>query len=325
MRSVIERAAAASPDAVFVCVTNPLDVMTYLAWRVSGLPATRVHRHGRRARLGAVRVRDRARRPARPSRDDRSRSSSARTATRWCRCRASRRSPDGRSPSCCPPRTSTRSCARTVGGGAEVVVAAQDRQRVLRAGRLGRRDGRGDPARRRARSLPSCVLLDGQYGLADVYMSVPAVLGRGGVVDVPELELTPDELAAAAGVGGHRRRGRRGARLRGLARWSARRRDRRRGLRRCPRRGRRRCGRTSLAALRARARARAFRAGRGPCSRSCSRTPRSPQRDGVPLCQDTGHRVGVGRAGRRGVHRRATCSPSSTARSRARTATAACG
>ena len=44
--------------------------------------------------------------------------------------------------------------------------------------------------------MPSCVLLEGQYGVDDVYMSVPAVLGRPGVVGVPELQLTSEELAA---------------------------------------------------------------------------------------------------------------------------------
>ena len=45
-------------------------------------------------------------------------------------------------------------------------------------------------------SLPSCVLLDGQYGLSDVYLSVPAVLGRGGLVDIPEIALDEAEVAA---------------------------------------------------------------------------------------------------------------------------------
>ena len=42
VESVIGRVVAASPDAIIVCVTNPLDVMTYLAKNVSGLPTSRV-------------------------------------------------------------------------------------------------------------------------------------------------------------------------------------------------------------------------------------------------------------------------------------------
>jgi malate dehydrogenase len=42
VRSVVVAAVAASPDAVLLCVTNPLDVMTQLAWQLSGLPSARV-------------------------------------------------------------------------------------------------------------------------------------------------------------------------------------------------------------------------------------------------------------------------------------------
>jgi malate dehydrogenase len=44
--------------------------------------------------------------------------------------------------------------------------------------------------------LPSCVYLNGQYGIEDVYMTVPATLGAAGVVAVDEIALTADELAA---------------------------------------------------------------------------------------------------------------------------------
>ena len=42
VESVFSQVVPASPKAVFICVTNPLDVMTYLAWKVSGLPSNRV-------------------------------------------------------------------------------------------------------------------------------------------------------------------------------------------------------------------------------------------------------------------------------------------
>ena len=42
VESVISQVVAASPDAIVICVTNPLDVMTYLAKNVSGLPTNRV-------------------------------------------------------------------------------------------------------------------------------------------------------------------------------------------------------------------------------------------------------------------------------------------
>jgi malate dehydrogenase len=44
--------------------------------------------------------------------------------------------------------------------------------------------------------LPASVLLDGQYGLKDICIGVPVVLGAGGVEKIIELELGKEELAA---------------------------------------------------------------------------------------------------------------------------------
>jgi malate dehydrogenase len=43
------------------------------------------------------------------------------------------------------------------------------------------------------RVLPSTVYLEGEYGIRDLYMGVPAKLGVGGVEEVVMLRLTPDE------------------------------------------------------------------------------------------------------------------------------------
>ena len=45
-------------------------------------------------------------------------------------------------------------------------------------------------------TLPTCAYLSGEYGVSDVYMSVPARLGRTGVLGIVELPLDADELAA---------------------------------------------------------------------------------------------------------------------------------
>ena len=45
-------------------------------------------------------------------------------------------------------------------------------------------------------TLPSCVYLDGEYGVSDLYVSVPATLGRAGVLRIDELPLDETELAA---------------------------------------------------------------------------------------------------------------------------------
>ena len=42
VKDVVAKAIAQSPEAILIVVTNHLDVMTYLAWQVSGLPTHRV-------------------------------------------------------------------------------------------------------------------------------------------------------------------------------------------------------------------------------------------------------------------------------------------
>jgi malate dehydrogenase len=53
-------------------------------------------------------------------------------------------------------------------------------------------------------TLPVCAWTTGQYGIDDVYVGVPAKLGRKGVEEIVELDLNDDELAAlraaAAGI-----------------------------------------------------------------------------------------------------------------------------
>ena len=44
--------------------------------------------------------------------------------------------------------------------------------------------------------LPASVLLEGQYGLKDICIGVPVVLGAGGVEKIIELELSREELSA---------------------------------------------------------------------------------------------------------------------------------
>jgi malate dehydrogenase len=43
--------------------------------------------------------------------------------------------------------------------------------------------------------LPTCAWTSGEYGITDVYLGVPAKLGRNGVEQIVELELNADEQA----------------------------------------------------------------------------------------------------------------------------------
>ncbi len=53
------------------------------------------------------------------------------------------------------------------------------------------------------RILPASVLLQGEYGLADVFVGVPVKLGAGGVEEVIELDLTKEELEALKASAAH--------------------------------------------------------------------------------------------------------------------------
>jgi malate dehydrogenase len=46
------------------------------------------------------------------------------------------------------------------------------------------------------RVLPCTALLQGEYGIDDLYMGVPVKLGAGGIEEIVELELTDEERAA---------------------------------------------------------------------------------------------------------------------------------
>ncbi len=43
------------------------------------------------------------------------------------------------------------------------------------------------------RIFPCCVLLNGEYGLSDIYLGVPVKLGQEGIVDIIELQLNEEE------------------------------------------------------------------------------------------------------------------------------------
>ncbi len=44
------------------------------------------------------------------------------------------------------------------------------------------------------RVFPVCALLNGEYGLNNIYLGVPVILGKGGIEKIIELKLTEDEM-----------------------------------------------------------------------------------------------------------------------------------
>jgi len=53
------------------------------------------------------------------------------------------------------------------------------------------------------RIFPCCVRLDGEYGIKDVYLGVPVVLGKGGIKKVIEVQLNASEKALMDESAGH--------------------------------------------------------------------------------------------------------------------------
>jgi malate dehydrogenase len=44
------------------------------------------------------------------------------------------------------------------------------------------------------RIFPCCALLNGQYGLKNIYLGVPVKLGKTGIAEIIELKLNADEM-----------------------------------------------------------------------------------------------------------------------------------
>ena len=191
--SVVRQAAAVSPDAIIVVVTNPLDAMCHVALTASGFPPERV--------VGMAGVLDSARFRSFISDE-------LQVSVRDIRGFVLGGHGDTMVPL---PRYSTVGgvpitelmsaeriealVERTRNGGAEVVA-------LLKTG-----SAYYAPAasvvemieailRDRRRVLPCAAYLRGEYGIDGLFVGVPVVLGNGGVEKVIEIALTDDERAA---------------------------------------------------------------------------------------------------------------------------------
>jgi malate dehydrogenase len=193
VRAVVTAAAAASPDAVLIVVTNPLDAMCHVALQASGFPRERV--------IGMAGVLDSARFRTFIAQELGVSVSDTHAFVLG-----------GHGDTMVPlPRYSTVAgipitellspervqalCERTANGGAELVA-------LLKTG-----SAFYAPAASvfemvesilldRKRVLPCAVLLKGEFRTHDLFVGVPVVLGSGGMERVIEIELTADEQAA---------------------------------------------------------------------------------------------------------------------------------
>jgi malate dehydrogenase len=201
MRDVIANVVPGSPDAILIVVSNPLDEMTFLAADASGFPKQRV--------FGMAGVLDSARLRFFIAEELRVPPSQVEAITLGSHGDAMVALPRHATvggkplPELVDESTLERLFQRTRDGGAEVVA-------LLKSGSAYYAPSASIAAMVRAivrdtkETMPVCAWTTGEYGISEVYVGVPATLGRAGVEEIVELDLNDDELArlreAAEGI-----------------------------------------------------------------------------------------------------------------------------
>ncbi|MGK7961234.1 malate dehydrogenase [Crocosphaera sp.] len=190
---VAEKALKHSPNAIFIVITNPLDVMTYLTRKVTGLPPQRV--------MGMAGVLDSSRLQTFIAME-----LGISTANVTAMVLGGHGDLMVPLPRYCTvngipitelldTQTIDRLMNRTRHGGAEVV-------KLLKTG--GAYYAPASAAsimvesiiRDQSRLLPTAAYLQGEYGLNDIYIGVPCFLGCRGVKKILEVKLTSEEQEA---------------------------------------------------------------------------------------------------------------------------------
>ncbi|MBN1951599.1 MAG: malate dehydrogenase [Bacteroidales bacterium] len=189
VKSVTENVMKYSPEATLIIVSNPLDVMTYQAYLSSKLPRTKV--------MGMAGVLDTGRYRAFIANELKINPKDIQGILMG-----------GHGDTMVPlPRYTTVSgipvdqllpkekldkiIERTKFGGGEL-VKLMGTSAWYAPGSAAARMAEAI-ARDQQRVLPCCVKLEGEYGLKDVFVGVPVVLGRHGVEQIIELDLTEEE------------------------------------------------------------------------------------------------------------------------------------
>ena len=195
IESVVTQVVEKSPKAILIMVTNPLDSMTYLAYKKSGFPKERV--------MGMAGVLDTARFRAFIAMELGVSVEDIQTLLLG-----------GHGDEMVPlPRYTTvsgiplsqllpkeaidRLVDRTRKGGGEIVNLLKTGS-AFYAPSAGAIQMAEAILKDKKRILPCCVYLDGEYGLKDICFGVPIKLGTKGVESIIELQLTQEEKALVA-------------------------------------------------------------------------------------------------------------------------------
>ena len=193
VRAVTEQVVKYSPEAHLIVVSNPLDAMVYLAKHVSGFPKNRVV--GQAGVLDSTRFRTFIAQELKVSVED--------TQAFVLGGHGDTMVPLPRYSTVAgipithllPQATVDRLVQRTRDGGGEIV-------NLLKSGSAFYAPGAAVVQMMEAivkdkkRVIPCTAYLEGEYGLHNIYFGVPVKLGAGGVEQIIEIELTPEERAA---------------------------------------------------------------------------------------------------------------------------------
>jgi malate dehydrogenase len=171
VKGIAEDIAKYAPLALLIMVTNPLDLLTYLAWKVTGFPPQRVL--GQAGILDGARFRHFVAQELGVSAED-----------------VSAMVLGGHGDTMVPlPRYT---CVSGV-----PITELLSTERIAELAERTRRGGAEIVALLKTGSASPCsAYLQGEYGIEDLYVGVPVKLGAQGVEEVLELKLTPEELKA---------------------------------------------------------------------------------------------------------------------------------
>jgi malate dehydrogenase len=195
IESVVAEVVKRSPNAILIMVTNPLDTMTYLAFKKSGLPKERVM--GMAGVLDTARFRAFIAMELGVSVED--------IQTLLLGGHGDEMVPLPRYTNVSgiplsqllPKETIDRLVDRTRKGGGEIVNLLKTGSAFF-APSAGAVQMAEAILKDKKRILPCCAYLEGEYGLKDICFGVPVKLGSKGVEAIIELELTKEEKALLA-------------------------------------------------------------------------------------------------------------------------------
>jgi malate dehydrogenase len=193
IRDAVGKIVEHSPGAILIVVTNPLDEMTFLTSEVSGFPKERV--------MGMAGVLDSSRLRYFIAEEVGVSPSKVEAMTLGSHGEAMVPIPrqatvDGRPlKDLVDEETLERLYQRTRDAGAEIVGLLK-KGSAYYAPSAAIAQMVNAIAGDTKEQVPVCAWCTGQYGISDVYVGVPALLGRGGVEEIVELDLNEGELSA---------------------------------------------------------------------------------------------------------------------------------